>query len=134
MTSLFFNVNGAARDTDNNKLHNEKTQLTKDQRYYRLKRKRTFQTSRKEQIPWVEASGRLITLSNLIEIKLPKTFSALYLWKSNLNDITGDHANENYEVNMWSKYCKISRMCNKKALQKNSALLKGTTNMEKLTV
>jgi hypothetical protein len=28
-----------ARDTDNNKLHNEKTpQLTKDQRYYRLKR------------------------------------------------------------------------------------------------
>ena len=25
MASLFFNVNGAARDTDNNKLHNEKT-------------------------------------------------------------------------------------------------------------
>ena len=25
MTSLFFNVNGAALDTDNNKLHNEKT-------------------------------------------------------------------------------------------------------------
>ena len=24
MASLFFNVNGAARDTDNNKLHNEK--------------------------------------------------------------------------------------------------------------
>jgi hypothetical protein len=24
-TSLFFNVNGATRDTDNNKLHNEKT-------------------------------------------------------------------------------------------------------------
>jgi hypothetical protein len=23
----------------------------------------------------------------------------LYLWKSNLNEITGDHANENYEVN-----------------------------------
>jgi hypothetical protein len=23
VTSLFFNVNGAARDTDNNKLHNE---------------------------------------------------------------------------------------------------------------
>ena len=33
------------------------------------------------------------------EIKLPKTFSALYLWKSNLYEITGDHANENYEVN-----------------------------------
>jgi hypothetical protein len=25
VTSLFFNVNGAALDTDNNKLHNEKT-------------------------------------------------------------------------------------------------------------
>jgi hypothetical protein len=25
MASLFFNVNRAARDTDNNKLHNEKT-------------------------------------------------------------------------------------------------------------
>ena len=37
MTSLFFNVNGVARDTDNNKLHNEKTsQLTKGQRYDRL--------------------------------------------------------------------------------------------------
>jgi fucose 4-O-acetylase-like acetyltransferase len=35
------------------------------------------------------------------EIRLPKTFSALYLWKFNLNEITGDHANENYEVNMW---------------------------------
>ena len=62
MTSLFFNVNGAARDTDNNKLHNEKTpQLTKDQRYDKLKWKRTFQTSWKENIPWVEASGRLMT-------------------------------------------------------------------------
>jgi hypothetical protein len=40
-----------ARDTDTNKLHNEKTpQLTKDQkqRYYRLKWKRTFKTSWKE--------------------------------------------------------------------------------------
>jgi hypothetical protein len=47
---------------DNNKLHNEKTpQLTKDQRYYRLKWKRTFQTSWKEKIPWVETSGILIT-------------------------------------------------------------------------
>jgi hypothetical protein len=36
----------AAHDADNNKLHNEKTpQLTKDQRYEWLKRKRTFQTS-----------------------------------------------------------------------------------------
>jgi hypothetical protein len=34
LTSLFFNVNGAARDTDNNKLHNEKTpHPTKGQRY-----------------------------------------------------------------------------------------------------
>ena len=48
------------------------------------------------------------------EIRLLKTFSALYLWKSNLNEITGDHANENYEVNMWGKYCKISRICNNK--------------------
>ena len=63
MTSLFFNVNGAARDTDNNKLHNQKTpQPTKVQRYDRLKRKKIFQTSWKENIPWVEASGWLITL------------------------------------------------------------------------
>jgi hypothetical protein len=34
---LFFNVNGVARDTDNNKLHDEKTpQPTKGQRYDRL--------------------------------------------------------------------------------------------------
>jgi hypothetical protein len=59
---LFFNVNRAARDTDNNKLHNEKTpQPTKGQRYDRLKRKRIFQTSWKEKNPWVEGSGRLIT-------------------------------------------------------------------------
>ena len=46
LTSLFFNVNGEACDTDNNKLHNEKTpQPTKGQRYDRLKRKRIFQTS-----------------------------------------------------------------------------------------
>ena len=37
MISLFFNVNGAAHDTDKNKLHNEKTpQPTKGQRYDRL--------------------------------------------------------------------------------------------------
>ena len=42
LTNLFFNVNGEARDTDNNKLHNEKTpQPTKD----RLKWKRIFQIS-----------------------------------------------------------------------------------------
>ena len=41
--------NGVAHDTDNNKLHNEKTpQLTKDQRQDSLKWKRTFQTSWKE--------------------------------------------------------------------------------------
>ena len=28
----------------------------------------------------------------------------ILIWKSNLNEITGDHANENYEVNMWGKY------------------------------
>ena len=51
MTSLFFNVNGAVRDTDNNKLHIEKTpQPTKGQIYDRLKRKRIFQTSWKEKI------------------------------------------------------------------------------------
>jgi hypothetical protein len=62
VSSLFFNVNGAARDTDNKKLHNEKTrQPTKGQRYNRLKWKKIFQTSWKEKIPWVEASVRLIT-------------------------------------------------------------------------
>jgi hypothetical protein len=40
-------------------------QLTKDQRYDKLKWKRTFQTLWKEKIPWVEASGRQ---SNFIEI------------------------------------------------------------------
>jgi hypothetical protein len=50
-----------ARDTDNNKLHNEKTpQPTKGQRYDRLKWKRIFQTSWKEKMTWIEASGRLI--------------------------------------------------------------------------
>ena len=49
--------------------------------------------------------GDLISL----KCKLPKTFSALYmyLWNSNLNEITGDHSNENYAVNMWGKYCRI---------------------------
>jgi hypothetical protein len=31
----------------------------------------------------------------------------MYLWNSNLNEITGDHSNENYAVNMWGKYCRI---------------------------
>jgi hypothetical protein len=36
------------------------------------------------------------------------TFSVLYLWKSNyLNEITGDRAIENYEVNIRGKYCRI---------------------------
>ena len=49
---MFFNVNGVARDTNNNKLHNEKTpQPTKGQRYDRLKRKRIFQTLWKEKLP-----------------------------------------------------------------------------------
>jgi hypothetical protein len=46
------------------------------------------------------------------EIRLPKTFSALYLWKSNLNEITGNHANENYEINMWGKSVKEIRNLN----------------------
>jgi hypothetical protein len=42
-TSLFFNVNGATRDTDNNKLHNEKTpQPTKGQRYDRVNGRKYF--------------------------------------------------------------------------------------------
>ena len=58
----FFKVNGAAHDTSNNKLPNEKTpQLTKGQRYDMLKQKRTFQTSWKKKILWVEASDRLKT-------------------------------------------------------------------------
>ena len=69
---------------------------------------------------------------NLVEIWLPKIQSRKCLRKSNLNEITGDHANENYEVNMWSKYCKISRICNNK--KNTGALLKGTTNMWKLTI
>ena len=50
---VFFRLRSClACNTDNNKLHNEKTpQLTKDQRYDRLKPKRTFQTSWKEKIP-----------------------------------------------------------------------------------
>ena len=64
-------VNGAACDTDNNILHNEKTpQLTKGQRYNRLKRKSTFQTSWKEKIPWVEASGKADNHGDLISLKL----------------------------------------------------------------
>jgi hypothetical protein len=50
---------------------------------------------------------RHFLLSVSPEIRLPKTFSALCFWKSNLNEITSDHANENYEVNMWDKYCRI---------------------------
>jgi ABC-type lipoprotein release transport system permease subunit len=41
---------------------------------------------------------------NPVEINLLKTFSALYLW----NEITDNHANDNYEVNMWwDKYRRI---------------------------
>jgi hypothetical protein len=67
--------------------------------------------------------GRLPQWSNFVETKLPKTFSALCLWKSNLNEIIGDHANENYEVNMWGKYCRIySEFAH--THKKNSALFK----------
>ena len=53
-----FHVNGVARDTANNKLHNEKTpQPTKGQRYDRLKWKSIFQTSWKENIPWAPGHG-----------------------------------------------------------------------------
>ena len=49
---------------------------------------------------------------------------------SNLNEITDDHANENYEVNMWGKYYKIyPEFAPKKNKQtKNSALLKALYN------
>jgi hypothetical protein len=86
-------------------------------------------------VPFKRALGLFLLLQILDILQyfiLPKTFSALYLWKSNLNEITGDHPNENYEVNMWDKYCKISRICNNK--KRPSALLKGTTNMRKLTI
>jgi hypothetical protein len=60
-----------ACDTDNYKLHNEKTpQLTKGQRYDRLKRKSTFQTSWKKKIHGVEASGRADNHGDLISLKL----------------------------------------------------------------
>ena len=85
---VFFKVNRAAPDTDNNKLHNEKT--IKDKRYDRLKRKRIYQTSWNEKNPWVETSA-LKRKYNLAEIKLPGTFSVLYLC----------------EVNIWGKYCRI---------------------------
>ena len=63
-----FNINVAARDTDNNKLHNEKTpQPTKGQRYDRLNRKRIFQTSWKEKISLFQASGRLILITLAIK-------------------------------------------------------------------
>jgi hypothetical protein len=61
--SLLWSQLSSYRDTDNNKLHNEKTpQPTKGQRYDRLNRKRIFQTSWKKKITWNEASGRLINL------------------------------------------------------------------------
>jgi hypothetical protein len=61
-----------ACDTDNNKLHYEKTpQLTKGQRYDRLKRKSTFQTSWKKKFHGVEASGsRADNHGDLISLKL----------------------------------------------------------------
>ena len=58
----------------------------------------------------------------------------MYLWKSNLNEITSDHANEKYEVNMWGKCCRIyPEFAPKKQNKKTSALFKGTTNIRKLT-
>jgi hypothetical protein len=35
---------------------------------------------------------------------------------------------------MWVKYGKISRICNKQNKKPTGALLKGTTNMRKLTI
>ena len=61
----------------------------------------------------------------VVPLKTALVFSALYLWKSNLNEITGDHANENYEVNMWGKYCRIyPEFTPKKPPKKTSALFK----------
>jgi hypothetical protein len=54
------------------------------------------------------------------------------LWKSNLNDIPGDHTSENYEVNMWGKYCRIyPEFAPKKPQQQ--CFIKGTTNIQTLT-
>ena len=85
---MFLNVNGAARDTDNNKLHNEKTpQLTKDQRYDRLIRKRTFQTSWKEKKSLRKGKWLSDMISDNPSDLISLTLSALYLWKSKLNEI-----------------------------------------------
>jgi hypothetical protein len=54
------------------------------------------------------------------------------LWKSNLNDITGDHASENYEVNMWGKYCRLYPEFALKTPQQQ-CFIKGTTNIRTLT-
>jgi hypothetical protein len=59
----------------------------------------------------------------------------MYLWKSNLNENTDNHANEKYEVNICGKCCRIyPEFANKKKTnKKTSALFKGTTNIGKLT-
>jgi hypothetical protein len=47
----------------------------------------------------------------------------MYLWKSNLNENTDDHANEKYEVNIWGKCCRIyPEFANKKKLTKKQVL------------
>jgi hypothetical protein len=43
---------------------------------------------------------------------------------SNFNEITGDHVNEIYEVNMWGKYWRIYPEFAKKKQKKNRALFK----------
>jgi hypothetical protein len=64
----------------------------------------------------------------------PGCVCSVNFWRFIQNKTHFNHANEIYEVNMWGKYWKISRICNKKDPPNNSALLKGTTNMQRLTV
>jgi hypothetical protein len=100
VTTLFFN--GAAHDTDNNKLHNEKTpQPKKSQRYDRLKRRKYFK--HRGRTGCFANSGYLTVFSthiyfiilismiagNLVEIRLPKIQSRKCLRKYNFNEIRG---------------------------------------------
>ena len=56
----------------------------------------------------------------------------LYLWKSYPNEITGNRANENYEVNMWGKYSRIYPEF--PHTKKQQCFIEGTTNIRKLSV
>jgi hypothetical protein len=86
---LFFNVNGAARDTDKNKLHNEKTpQPTKGQRYDRLMEE-NISNIVTPHIYFIILISMIA--DNLVEIRLPKTQSRKCLQKSNLWRYRAEH-------------------------------------------